>query len=263
MQAVHVLGTRNILDAVDGGACIVHTSSVVTIGASRDGRHLSEDNPFNLDGCAIDYVLTKRAAEQIALDAAVRGQGVIVTNPGYLVGPDDYEQSAMGRLCVRFWKGRMPLAPPGGINIADVRDVATGHLLAAEHGQRGRRYILGGENLSWTDIMSLLSAVGGFRPRAVPRVPAWLLGTFAALGEARAWWTQREPYPSFQHARLNRYYWFYRSDRAAAELGYESRSVAASLVDAYEWHSQTARTIPRRLAQRGLNRWWMRPAASA
>jgi dihydroflavonol-4-reductase len=263
MQAVHVLGTRNILDAADPAARIVHTSSVVAVGASRAGIVRTEESPFNLGRCAIDYVLTKRAAEEAVLDAAAGGREVIVTNPGYLVGPEDYEGSVMGRFCLRFWKGRVPLAPPGGLNVADVRDVAAGHLLAAEHGRPSRRYILGGENLLWKDFMRLLSQVAGLRPRAVPRVPGWLLGVLAALGEARAWWTRREPYPSFQHARLNRYCWFYRWDRAAAELGYHSRPAAAALADTYEWHAHVAGTLPRHHALRGLNRWWMRPAASA
>jgi dihydroflavonol-4-reductase len=263
MQAVHVQGTRNVLDAADAGARVVHTSSVVAVGASRAGTIRTEDSPFNLGGCAIDYVLTKRAAEEAALDAAARGRSVVITNPGYLIGPEDYEGSAMGRFCLRFWKGRVPLAPPGGLNLADVRDVAAGHLLAAERGRPGRRYILGGENLLWRDFMRLLSEVAGWRPRAVPRVPGWLLSTLAAVGEARAWWTEREPYPSFQHARLNRYCWFYRSDRAAAELGYRSRPVAAALADAYDWLAHVADKLPRHHALRGWSRWWMRPAASA
>src|SRR5439155_20560421 len=116
----------------------------------------------------VDYVRAKRAAEQAALNAARGGQDVVVVNPGYLLGPDDHEPSVMGRMCVRAWKGRLPLAAPGGYNLVDVRDVAVGHLLAAEHGQSGQRYILGGENLRIQDFLRRLATVAGLRPRAGP-----------------------------------------------------------------------------------------------
>ncbi|HMC66163.1 MAG TPA: NAD-dependent epimerase/dehydratase family protein, partial [Gemmataceae bacterium] len=181
MNSVHVEGTRNVLAAAGSDARIVHTSSVVAVGASRDGDVLNEDSPFNLNGVRIDYVQAKRAAEQLAFAAAARGRHVIVTNPGYLLGPEDHEHSVMGRFCLRFWKGRMPVAPPGGLSLADVRDVARGHLLAAEHGRAGRRYILGGENRTFTQFMAELARVGGMSPRILLRLPWWSLRVLASL----------------------------------------------------------------------------------
>src|SRR5207253_6075761 len=96
MQEVHVLGTQNVLAAARPEARIVHTSSIVGIGASRAGKMLNEESPFNLDRVRIDYVHAKRAAELLARKAAA-GQHVVVTNPGCLLGPEDYPQSVMGR----------------------------------------------------------------------------------------------------------------------------------------------------------------------
>ena len=134
---MHVTGTRHVLEAA-GGARVVHTSSVVAVGASRSGRIFDEEASFPLAGLRVPYVCAKRAAEELALQAAAGGTDVVVVNPGYLVGPEDHEPSAMGRFCVRAWKGRMILAAPGGYNFVDVRDVAAGHLLAAERGRSGR-----------------------------------------------------------------------------------------------------------------------------
>src|SRR5207249_554940 len=89
-----------------------------------------------------------------------------------------------------------------------------------EHGEPGRRYILGGANCLFRDFMALLAAVAGIHPRALPCLPYWTLSTLAGLSECRSWLTRSEPYPSFQHVRLNRFYWFCRSDRAMRELGY-------------------------------------------
>jgi dihydroflavonol-4-reductase len=254
VRDVHAMGTRNVLQAVPRGTRVVVTSSVVTVGASRDKEALDEDSSFRLEDLKIAYVHAKRAGESIALEHAARGRDVVVTNPGYLIGPEDFERSVMGRFCVRYWRGMIPFAPPGGFNLVDVRDVARGHLLAAEHGRAGRRYILGGENRTFPEFMEVLAEVGGFRPRATPVLPSWGLSALAGCGECRALLTRRHPYPSLQHARLNRYYWFYRSDRAVNELGYESRTLADSLRDTFHWFSHHKTLRPR-----GAGRWWMRP----
>jgi dihydroflavonol-4-reductase len=253
MWSVHRDGTRAVL-AASTGARVVHTSSIVTVGATTHGTPLDESASFDLGHLDMPYVHAKRAAEQLALEAARGGQDVVVVNPAYLVGPLDHEQSLMGRLCVRFWKGRLPLAPPGGINLIDARDAARGHLLAAEHGQSGRRYILGGENHTFASFLDRLAGVAGFAPRLRPRLPAWLLTTLAGLAEVRSHWTGKEPYPSLAHARMNRYCWFVRSDRARAELGHTYRPLDDSLADAFAWHRRR-----HNLELRGINRWWMRP----
>jgi dihydroflavonol-4-reductase len=252
MWPVHVEGTQNVLNGLDSGARLIHTSSVVAVGASRSGDVLTEDSPFNLAGVKLAYVQAKRAAEELALAS---DRDVIVVNPGYLIGPEDYEQSVMGKLCHRFWRGRAPLAPPGGLNLVDVRDVAIGHLLAAERGTRGRRYILGGENLTYGDFMRTMADVAGMRPRWLPTIPRLAFSLGALLNEARDRFRGKEPYPSLAHARLNRYTWFFSSDRARQELGYEPRSVRESLAEAYAWY--TGRESFR---VRGFNRWLLRAA---
>src|SRR5262249_47485840 len=110
MWPVHVDGTRNVLDALEPGARLIHTSSVVAVGASRSGEALNEDSPFNLDRLNLAYVQAKRAAENLALAS---DRDVVAVNPGYLLGPEDFERSVMGALCHRFWRGRAPMAPPG------------------------------------------------------------------------------------------------------------------------------------------------------
>src|SRR5262249_39013761 len=184
--------------------------SVVAVAASRSRNPLTEESAFNLGQLKIAYVQAKRAAEELALASP---KDVVAVNPSYLIGPDDHDRSVMGQFCRRFWRGRAPIAPPGGLNLVDVRDVAAGHLLAAEHGQRGRRYILGGEAHDYRSFLQLLSDVAGLRPRWIPRVPRPLFTFGAAVNQFRCWLRGREPYPSLAHARLNRYFWFFSSDR--------------------------------------------------
>jgi dihydroflavonol-4-reductase len=248
MMAVHKEGTRNVIDALPSGARLVHTSSVVAVGASRQPAALDEDSPFTLHHLAVPYVHAKRLAEGLALSAA--GRDVVVVNPAYLIGPDDHEPSALGRLCLRAWKGRVPVATPGGFNFVDVRDVAEGHLRAAEHGRAGRRYILGGEDHSQRDFLTLAAGAAGRAPWLLATAPRWLVSAAACVAEWRARRSGSEPSPTREQARMVRHYWYYRSDRARQELGYESRGVADSLRDALAWHAGRRDVRPR-----GLNAW--------
>jgi dihydroflavonol-4-reductase len=256
MHEVNREGTRNVLDAVNPDTRLVHTSSIVTVGARGVPAPLTEDSPFLPDVLRIDYVRSKRLTEDMALEGAGR-RHVVVTNPGFLLGPEDYAPSDMGRFCVRFWKGRAPFALPGGINVVDVRDVARGHLLAAEHGKVGRRYILGGEDQTFAKLMRQLADVAGLKPRWLPRLVPLVLDVLALLAAGLAWPGRKEAFPSFQHAQLSRFCWFASSDRAGRELGYRPRPLLDSLVDTYRWYRSR-----RKVSLRPLNRWWMRPVTA-
>jgi dihydroflavonol-4-reductase len=253
LREVHLSGTRNVLEWAEPSSRIVHTSSVVAVGGSS-GELLDEERPWNLASLRVGYVQAKRAAEELALQAAAAGREVVVVNPAFLVGPEDFGPSVMGRFLLRFWRGRIPLAPPGGLNLVDVRDAAEGHLLAAERGQSGRRYILGGENLSFADLFRLLSEVGGLSPRRLAGLPRGLWWLAAAAAEARGALRGREPYPSFQHVRLHRYRWFYDSSRAREELGFSPRPLRESLEEGFRWHRGR-----HGLRLTGLRHFWMRP----
>ena len=245
MREIHEVGTRNVLDALPANARLVHTSSVVAVGASRGEESLHEDSPFPLGNLHVDYVHAKRNAETIALAGAQAGRDVVIVNPAYLVGPEDYERSVMGRFCERFWKQRLPLLPPGGLNFVDVRDVATGHLLAAERGQAGRRYILAGSNRTIGEFACELAEVAALPRKWRPTLPAWCLSALALLLENWAKISKREPHPSCQYARLNWYNWFYESSCAREELGFDARPLIETLADSYRWHCDEGIIVPR------------------
>ncbi len=255
-MGAHTAVIRTALDALPSRARLVLTSSIVTLGATH-GAVLTEDSTDGED-VEVEYVRAKRAAEHEALAAA--GADVVVVNPGYLFGPDDPGPSVMGDVCLHYWRGHVPFAPPGGINVVDVRDVAAGHLLAAERGAAGRRYVLGGENLRLTELFAALARVAGLRRRFLPQLGPVLVTSltrgFAAVAELQHRLTGREPFPSFELVRMNRVCWFASSARAAAELGYRPRPLRDTLADAFAWYA--ART---RVAPRGLNRLWLRPVA--
>jgi dihydroflavonol-4-reductase len=246
-----------ILAVLPREARLVLTSSLVAVGGTRRGDVLNEESPFPNAALRVGYVRAKRAAEEAAL--AARDRDVVVVNPGYLFGPDDPGPSAMGELCVKFWRGRLAFAPPGGISAADVRDVAAGHLLAAERGVSGRRYILGGENVRFTELFAELARAAGLRhsllPSFRPAMPAGGFWTIASVAELGHRLTGKAPQPSFEFVRMFQLCWFVSSARAEAELGYRRRPLSETLTDAFAWHAARSRVAPR-----GLNRLWLRRA---
>ena len=252
----HVQLTKVVLDQADQEATIVHTSSIVTTGGSPNPEALTEETPFTLKDFPVPYVYAKRAAEELALSRANR-QRVVVVNPSYLIGPEDYLGSVMGRMCQRFWKGRLFFVPGSGLNYVDVRDAALGHLLAAERGQSGRRYILGGENRSFSTFLRILATEAGMAPRGLIPIPGWLMKICAWYTELRSQRTGREPYPSKQQTSMSGRWWYVNSTRAQEELGFTARPLVESIRDAYRWYSEQ-----KRIPVRGFNAWWMRPKAA-
>jgi len=236
MYAANVDGTRNVLLAARraGAARIVHTSTVGALGIPHDapGR---EDTPVALADMVGPYKRSKFLAEQEALKAARAGTPVVIVNPSTPVGAFDYKPTPTGRMIVDFLNRRMPAFMDTGLNIVDVEDVADGHLLAAERGAVGERYILGGENLALEKLLGRLAAISGLRAPTL-RVPYPVAWTFALGAEAVARTvTGRPPRASLTEVRMARKRMFFDSSKAIAALGYTARPVDDALGRAVEF----------------------------
>lgn len=164
-REINVEGTRKVLEACrrHGIARFVHVSSVVTIGHCVGPTPMDETATFNGGNLGVDYVDTKRAAEELVL-AAASGLDTVVVNPGAIFGPIERSSNTV-RLIRRMAAGRSPpFAPPGGVGVLGVRDAARGTLLAMERGRRGERYLLVESNLSAAELFRRIAAVLGVRP---------------------------------------------------------------------------------------------------
>ncbi|HSN78136.1 MAG TPA: NAD-dependent epimerase/dehydratase family protein [Anaerolineae bacterium] len=165
LYQVNVGGTQAVLAAAAeaGVQIVVHTSTIGTIGRPLDGSPADEETPFNLWRGASDYVRSKWLGEAAALWWKERGLPLVVVHPTAPVGAGDRKPTATGQRIVAFLAGRRPNYPSGGMNLCSVVDVAAGHLLAAQRGQPGRRYILGhtAGNLDEAGFLALLTQASG------------------------------------------------------------------------------------------------------
>lgn len=235
-RATNVEGTRNIVAAVLAeGARLVHVSSVDALGWGSREEPANEDTPPSTGICC-PYVITKREAEQEILAQVPRGLNAVIVNPAFMLGPWDWKPSS-GRMLLEIGRGKGVLAPPGGNDFCDVRDVAQGILSAATRGVAGRRYILGGESLSYFEAWRVFARVAGKRaPLGVAR--RWMV---RAAGLAGNFWrilSGREPDLNSAAAEIAVLPHHFSSGRAQQELGYSRRPVDETVSDAWDWFRQ-------------------------
>jgi dihydroflavonol-4-reductase len=233
MYAANVEGTKNLLDASAraGVRRFIHTSSVGTLGIPHGGIGC-ETTPVTLAEMVGHYKRSKFIAEQEALKAAREGVPVVIVNPSTPIGPLDYKPTPTGRIIVDFLNRRMPAYVDTGLNLVDVEDCARGHLLAAERGRVGEKYILGGENLTLAEVLSRLARLSGMRPPRV-RLPYAVAWSFALGAEAVSRTiTRRPPRASLTEVRMARKRMFFDSAKARAELGYNPGPVDDALARA-------------------------------
>jgi len=235
---VNVEGTRRVLEiAREGGvARIVYTSSIAALGFNRDRTPATEETPVTLEDKIGHYKRSKFLAEQVALEFARQGTPVVIVNPAAPVGVGDYKPTPTGQMIVDFLHGRMFGYVDAGMNIVDVEDVAEGHLLAAERGRVGERYILGGENLSLKEVLDILAEVSG-RPPVRLRIPYPVALGWAYVDVALARLIPgRVPSATPEKVRISRQPEYYDSSKAMRELGYRPRPAREALRKAVEWY---------------------------
>jgi dihydroflavonol-4-reductase len=238
IHRVNVDGTRGVMCAARraGVKRVVHTSSIAAVGHLPGEAASDETTPFNDWDIADDYVISKVLSEREALRPEhLDALEVVVVNPAFPFGPQDIGPTPTGKLILAMMRGHMPFVAAGGFNGVDVRDVAEGHLLAADKGRSGERYLLAGHNLTYEDFATRVAAItGGSAPAmAMPRDLLLRLGTLAELGASLV-----RRAPLFTHKSLaftaGRYLYF-ATDKAEAELGYAPGPLDDALRDAITW----------------------------
>src|SRR5215471_3309595 len=246
MYRANVEGTRAIIQAAQecGVRRVVYCSSVATMGFATDGTIADEDSPVSLENMVGHYKRSKFMAEQLALEAGRNGAKVVVVNPTTPIGERDIKPTPTGRIIVDFLNRKFPAYVDTGLNLADVREVARGHVLAMEKAVPGERCILGGENLTLKQILDKLAALTGL-PSPTTKVPHAVAMGFAVLdqfftGTLRG----KEPRATIDAVRMGRKKMFASSTKAERELGYRIVPVEDALERAVRWFQEHGYTEP-------------------
>lgn len=237
MYRTNVEGTRELLKLAREARVrrVVYTSSVATMAFRQDGIVVNEETPVSLADMVGHYKRSKFMAEQQAIAAAQDGQQVVILNPTTPIGPNDTKPTPTGRIVVDFLNRNFPAYVDTGLNLVDVVEVARTHVAALRVGTPGRRYILGGENLTLKQILDKMSAITGI-PSPKVEIPFGVAATYAFFEE---WITGRirgkEPRATLEEVRMGRKKMFASSARAQQELGFRIVPVYPAMRAAIEW----------------------------
>ncbi len=236
LDASNVAGTRSVLAAAAeaGARRIVYTSSVGALSAGHHGAGADETTPVALRDMVGHYKRSKFLAEAEAIDLAARGAPIVVVNRSTPVGEGDRKPTPTGQMILDYLNRRMPAYVATGLNLIDVRDVATGHLLAAARGRVGERYILGHRNLTLRELLDTLARLTG-QPPVRLRLPHALPLCYAALDTALARWRGRSPRVPLEAARMARKTMFFDAAKARRELSLPQTPVEDALARAVDW----------------------------
>jgi dihydroflavonol-4-reductase len=237
MYKANVDGTRELLRMAReaGVKRVVYTSSVATMHFRTDGIVINEDTPVSIKDMVGHYKRSKFLAEQEAIKAAEGGQQVMILNPTTPIGPNDSKPTPTGRIFVDFLKGKFPAYMDTGLNRVDVAEEARTHVAALKVGKPGRRYILGGENLTLKQILDKMSAITGI-PSPRTKIPFAVAATYAFFEETITGRIRgKEPRATLEEVRMGRKKMFASSARAQQELDFRIVPVYPAMRAAIEW----------------------------
>jgi dihydroflavonol-4-reductase len=236
LYTTNVEGTVNLLQlALDLGVeKVVYTSSVATIGLPADGSPGDETMTLPLAEAVGHYKRSKILAEQRALAFCAQGLPLVVVNPSAPIGPWDIKPTPTGKIVVDFLRRKLPAYLDTGLNLIDVRDVARGHLLAAQHGKIGERYILGHRNMSLRDILHLLAEVSGL-PAPRWRIPYGVALATGYISEWIAGWTKKPPFVPLVGVQMAKRPMYFTAQKAVRELGLAQSPIEDAMRHAVHW----------------------------
>jgi dihydroflavonol-4-reductase len=237
MYRANVDGSVNVLEAAAaaGAARMVYTSSVAVLGINRDRAPADEETPVSLADMVGHYKRSKFLAEAaVRKRAAELGFPVVTVNPSTPIGPRDVKPTPTGRILLDAAAGRMPAFVDTGLNLVHVDDVALGHVAALRVGTPGERYILGGDDFTLQQILTLVAEHVGRRASTI-RLPHWSVYPVAVAGEAVARLTKREPRVTLDGLRMSKKHMYFSSRKAERELQYRWRDPRLAIAAAVDW----------------------------
>lgn len=237
MYESNVNGSRHVMQAAfdEGIERVVYTSTVGALGLNDNGTPASEETPVALEDMIGHYKRSKFLAEEEVRGWAARGLPVVIVNPSTPVGELDIKPTPTGKIIVDFLKGKMFGYVDTGMNLIDVRDCAEGHILAAERGRVGERYILGGTNLTLKEMFDALAGVTDM-PSPRMQVPHWVAESYARLEN---FWAinvaRRAPDVPIESVKMSRHRMWFDSSKAVRELGLPQSPITDALKRAVDW----------------------------
>jgi dihydroflavonol-4-reductase len=239
MRRVNVEGTRNVLEAVrrTGVRRLVYTSSIHALQRPPEGVMIDECLAFDPENPAGPYDQTKAEASLLVLDAVQKGLDAVIVCTTGVIGPYDFKRSELGEMILAWMKKAPSFTIEGRFDFVDVRDIARGHILAAERGKCGEVYLLSGEQIEVSQMRNLVQKAAGVKT-AEFKLPAAIAALIAPLAEVYYRLSHQKPIFTRYSVETLRSNSLISSRKALEELGYQPRPIAETIEDTVAWWKQ-------------------------
>jgi dihydroflavonol-4-reductase len=235
-RRINVNGTANIVEA----AKKLKIGKVVYVGSATSFGYGTKEDPGNesreylLGHFGLDYFDSKYEAQKLVLKAAKKGDvPAVVVNPTYMFGPYDTKPGS-GTLILGTYHQKLPGGGTGGRNYASVKDVAVGIANALEKGKVGECYILGNENLNYSELFGKISKVTG-KPSSKRVWPAWLGKAVGLAGSVYGRVFNVMPALTLVLVKLALSEHYYTPRRAVEALEMPQTPIETAIDDAFRW----------------------------
>jgi dihydroflavonol-4-reductase len=228
----NVDGTRNVVEAAlaRGVRRLVVTSSISAYGPVSG--EVTEETPSRAANSPVNYQKSKWQAQEIARAAVSRGLEVVIMQPGAIIGP--YDVGTWSRVFIMVRDGKLPGVPASGLTFTHVRECVAAHIVAADKGENGGQYLLGGENKSMLDLVQEVSALLG-KPAPVKVISPQVLRAAALAGDFVSRFTGKAPAITREMVATMSKNATVSSVKAQRELGYRIVSLKDMVKDCYDW----------------------------
>lgn len=228
----NVDGTHHVVDAAlaKGVRRLVVTSSIAAYGTVSG--EIDEQTPSRAANSRVNYQKTKWQAQEIALAALPKGLEVVIMQPGAIMGP--YDIGTWSRLFLMVRDDKLPGVPASMLTFTHVRETVAAHIAAADKGQNGGSYLLGGENKSMLELVREIAVLVG-KPVPTKVMSTAMLRIVAALSDFASRFTGKQPVITPEGVETISKSVSTSSAKAQHDLGYRVVPLKKMVKDCYDW----------------------------
>ncbi len=214
----------------------IHVGTANSFGFGTIEQPGTEDSPYNNDKYKLDYISSKKAAQDLLLEEAQQGLPVVIINPTFMIGENDTKPGT-GEMIISVMTGKVPGYASGGRCFAAVKDVAMGCVNALEKGHIGECYITGGTNLCYKDFFNLVAKVADVKAPRI-KIPTWIAIVFASILQSIAFLRNKKPMLTVTMAKISGDGHYYSSHKAVKAIGLPQTPLETALKEAIDWYKK-------------------------
>ena len=239
LREVNLTGANNVIKACfqSGIKRLIYTSSIHAFKEVKNVSTIDESLPFDPFNPMGEYNRTKAMASLAVKEGVREGLDAVIVCPTAVMGPYDFKISNLGSLVIEYCSKRQKIIIDGAYNFVDVRDVAVGHILAAEKGKTGETYILSGQRLTIPGLMSMLEDLTGI-PAPKHKLPQWLAYAVAFITPVYYKLSGNKPVFTTYSIKTVKSNSFISHKKASEELGYSTRPIRETIEDNIKWFKE-------------------------